>query len=152
MGSIFKQSISVLFNKFVESLLWSKNNVHEIKSTNSWIVQVTVGYSFKLSAFIHLGFKYVIIIFVNFSWRCIFECELCSKVLKEALLLLFLLAWKYEQKMVKMEQKNSRTKFVPNRTKNPQKGTENVREQNLLLIEQKMLKREQKMFANKICS
>ena len=37
----------------------------------------------------------------------LFDRELCSKVLKEAWLLLFLLllAWKHEQKMFQMEQK-----------------------------------------------
>ena len=49
----------------------------------------------------------------------LFDRELCSKVLKEALLLLFFLAWgKHEQNMFHMEQKMFATENAPNGTKN----------------------------------
>ena len=49
-----------------------------------------------------------------------FDRELCSKVLKEALLLLFLVTWNHEQKRFQMEQKSFANKNSPNGTKNVQ--------------------------------
>ena len=58
-----------------------------------------------------------------FQGLIIFDRELNPKVLKEALLLLFLLleAWNHEQKMFQMEQKMFANKFVTSR-KNVTKG------------------------------
>ena len=49
------------------------------------------------------------------SFIGLFDLDLCSKVLKEALLLLILLAWgKHEQNMFHMEQKMFATENAPN--------------------------------------
>ena len=64
----------------------------------------------------------------------VFDRELSSKLLKEALMFfsfLLLLAWKHEQKMFAK-------KILPNRTKNVAKGTKNVRSEKLPQIEQKV--------------
>ena len=79
------------------------------------------------------------------SIKTVFHRELCSKFLKEALLLLFLLflAWNQVKKMLQMEQKVFANKKCFS-------GKKNVREQILFQIKQKKLQKERKMFAMKI--
>ena len=67
---------------------------------------------------------------VSLPKKLFFYRELWSKLLKEALLLLLLLACNQVQNIFQMEQKYSGTKFVQNQTKNACK-------QNLFQIEQK---------------
>ena len=77
--------------------------------------------------------------------------ELCSKVLKEAFLLLLLLWTQYmSKKCSNWNKKCSRTKFVPRRAKNVPNGRRNVRQQNLLQIEQKMFVNENRVQSENI--
>ena len=80
----------------------------------------------------------------------IFDRELCSKVLKQALLLLLLVGGNHEQKMFQMEHKMCANKKCSERNKKVREQEVCIKEQKNFVVEQKMLWNECKTFM-KMC-
>ena len=115
----YRQSPVIMYPKFVPKnrglsfciILINARLDERTRSISAAVFEKWAGYFLQL--------KHVRLFHGNFSTLQnlelgFFDRELCSKVLKEALLLFFfLVAWNHEQKMFQMGEKN-----VPKRTKN----------------------------------